>query len=226
VPPPSGLPDQYVDFSFPLNGLNLATEYQLQPVQTTRTGLNVRGCEPGTLRMRGGSRNGLTKYVGGPVSGQVGQRVQLLDLIVDPQEANLIGALVQANPPIGSIPDPSSPLASGGGSGPSGGPGTPPPSRPRTPPGGSLTPPGGSGAQPNPHNGQPIKPSSVNLTVGILLSGSGTNYSCQILGGGSIVTASPLSGSDQEVVGEGCAVAIVYVQNNYYFSPVNYQKNP
>ena len=213
--------DNYVDFSFPLSGLNLSTEYQLQPVQTTRTGLNVRGCEPGTLRFRGGSRNGLTKYVGGPVSGQIGQRVQCLDLIVDPQEANLLGAIVQANPPVGSINDPSSPLASGGGVGPGA-----PPSRPRLPPGGYLVPPGGSGAQPNPHNGQPQKPPTVNLTAGVLLSGSGTNYQVSLLVSNQLVTALPLSGTDNEVVGQGCVVAIVYIGGKYLFSPLLWIKNP
>ena len=224
MPPrkPEGMVEQFFDALFPIGGINIATEYELQPPQTTRVGTNVRGCEPGTLRFRGGSRPGISKYVSsGPVSGQLGQRVQCLDLIVDPQEANLLGAIVQANPPIGSTADPSSPLASGGGLGPGA-----PPSRPRTPPGGSLVPPGGTGAAPNPHNGQPVKPSAINLTAGVLLSGSGTNYQVSLLVSNQLVTASPLMGTDNEVVGQGCVVAIVYIGGKYLFSPLLWQTNP
>src|SRR5260370_11707528 len=51
------------EMPFPLQGIDVSTEYELQPADTTPTGLNVRGYEPGTMRARGGSPPGILQYV-------------------------------------------------------------------------------------------------------------------------------------------------------------------
>jgi hypothetical protein len=82
-------PEQLEDLTFPINGIDVSMEYQLQPADSTRIGLNVRGYEPSTMRQRGGSRAGLAKYVpaqipGGPFL------IQHLNYIVDPQGDSLL----------------------------------------------------------------------------------------------------------------------------------------
>jgi hypothetical protein len=63
--------DVKVDLHFPYGGLNTSCPYERQPnvptmdryARTAPTALNVRGFEPLNLRMRGGSRFGLVKYI-------------------------------------------------------------------------------------------------------------------------------------------------------------------
>ena len=80
--------ETFEDMPFPLNGIDVSVEYEMQPPQTTPKGINVRGYEPGTLRGRGGSRNGLIEYIPLQVSGT--NVIQHLNYVVDPTEAALL----------------------------------------------------------------------------------------------------------------------------------------
>lgn len=76
------MPDQegFRDLSFPLKGLNISTEFELQPPGTTPEGVNVRAYEPAELRGRGGSRPGLIRYI--PEQLATGLEIQHLAVIV------------------------------------------------------------------------------------------------------------------------------------------------
>jgi len=56
-------PEKMLELRFPIAGTNLSTAFDQQPPLTTILGLNVRGNEPVQLRLRGGSRPGLSKYL-------------------------------------------------------------------------------------------------------------------------------------------------------------------
>jgi len=77
-----GVPEQYASMDFPLNGLDLTTEFELQRPGTTPVGKNVRAYEALTQRGRGGSRPGLVKYLPQQVSGP--HLIQHLNYLVDP----------------------------------------------------------------------------------------------------------------------------------------------
>jgi len=114
------------DLWFPLFGINVSTEFEMQPGSTCRDGVNVRANEPLELRMRGGSRPGTRKYIPQLVNGPF--RVQLLDQVtyVDP---SLLGYLEQqtrwASDPNG-VPYPGPDGPGSGGVGPPGGSGSTP----------------------------------------------------------------------------------------------------
>lgn len=76
-------PTQTLVLEFPLRGMDVTTEFQLQPDGTTPLGLNVRSFEPGSKRNRGGARSGLSKYLNSQVAGVPGL-IQHLNIIVDP----------------------------------------------------------------------------------------------------------------------------------------------
>lgn len=69
-----------MDLTFPTRGVNVATEYELQPVGTTPVGANVRTYEPSSSRGRGGARPGLFKLLLDRVNGNA--PVQHLNFIV------------------------------------------------------------------------------------------------------------------------------------------------
>lgn len=75
-------PESFVDMPFPLKGLNVSTEYDLQPGMTSPEALNVRAFEPETARARGGQRPGLVRYIDQTVNGV--HLIQHLNAIVDP----------------------------------------------------------------------------------------------------------------------------------------------
>lgn len=79
--------EQYADLEFPLGGMNLLTEYQEQPPGTTPLSQNCRGINPDSLRARGGSRAGLSKYILDRIPADTSQTLQIqhLNVIVDPQ---------------------------------------------------------------------------------------------------------------------------------------------
>ena len=62
-------PDQARDFlydmKFPLNGINTSEGFMKQPFRTAASGVNVRGFDASTNKARGGSRAGLTPFIGG-----------------------------------------------------------------------------------------------------------------------------------------------------------------
>lgn len=69
--------EDFVDLSFPLAGLDVSQRFGKQPVRqlsggvygrTTAEGVNVRGYEPSTGRLRGGSRSGLSRYINAKVN--------------------------------------------------------------------------------------------------------------------------------------------------------------
>lgn len=116
-----------VNWSFPVRGIDKVQEHAAQPQDTTPIGKNVRVCDPGTLRLRGASRPGLSKYVSAQPNGA--NLIQHLDVIVDPTTAALF-QLTPSSEPGESEPDPRNP--------------------------GSYVPTGGTGAQPNPNNPWPL----------------------------------------------------------------------
>lgn len=79
--------EQLADFEFPLGGINLLTEFQEQPPGTTPISINCRGINPDSLRARGGSRAGLSKYITDVIPADATQTLQIqhLAVIVDPQ---------------------------------------------------------------------------------------------------------------------------------------------
>lgn len=54
---------QLVALLFPLAGVDSSGPTDQQRQMTTRDSLNVRGIEPQHLRLRGGSRPGLTQFI-------------------------------------------------------------------------------------------------------------------------------------------------------------------
>src|ERR1700722_1404154 len=63
------LQDTSDNLRFPLQGIDLSTGRNAQRVGTPPIGQKVRSYVAGTLRMRGGSRPGITPYIPGQVSG-------------------------------------------------------------------------------------------------------------------------------------------------------------
>lgn len=112
---PTNLPDldSYPDLTFPEAGLDLSAEFETQAPNTTPVGTNVRAYEPLSGRDRGGSRQGLSRYVSTTVAGA--HLIQHLNLIVDPTPAGLPAYSVSPPPPPtsgavdlggGLVPDP------------------------------------------------------------------------------------------------------------------------
>lgn len=104
--PKLGDPNILKDLHFPKAGIDLSMSFDKQPnrpvgtngeyARTTPVGNNVRGYEPATNRMRGGSRTGLAKYVPAQVSGLV-WIVQELALVVGSGYADPAGSMQQSN---------------------------------------------------------------------------------------------------------------------------------
>lgn len=74
---------------FPLGGIDLSRGFQQQKPGTTPVGINVRGFDAATNRMRGGTRPGLTPFLGAGSTAQVAgfSVVQSLSCIVWVSEA-------------------------------------------------------------------------------------------------------------------------------------------
>ncbi len=62
--------DVQAETLFPFNGIDVSSEFETQPSGTTVDAVNVRAFEPSTLRLRGGSRPGLSRYINQQVSGE------------------------------------------------------------------------------------------------------------------------------------------------------------
>lgn len=77
------MPDQIIDLAFPVAGIDLTTEFELQPAGTTPVAINVRAIDPATQRTRGAARCGVSRYVPEKVGGLTGL-IQHLNIIVDP----------------------------------------------------------------------------------------------------------------------------------------------
>lgn len=75
-------PDQELELLFPVAGMDITTEFELQPPSTSALAINVRAIEPGSQRNRGGSRSGIRKYVDQKLG--LHSLIQHLNIIVDP----------------------------------------------------------------------------------------------------------------------------------------------
>lgn len=82
------MPESLESLPFPMHGVNLVTEFESQPPQTTPIGVNVRAFDSLALRNRGGSRPGLAEYIPQTVLG-FPSTIQHLNIIVDPTVAGL-----------------------------------------------------------------------------------------------------------------------------------------
>lgn len=82
------MPESLEALPFPAHGVNLVTEFESQPPQTTPIGINVRAFDSLALRNRGGSRPGLAEYIPLTVLG-FPSTIQHLNIIVDPTVAGL-----------------------------------------------------------------------------------------------------------------------------------------
>ena len=79
------MPEQYTDLRFPLRGVDESPAYTEQIVGSTPLGVNVRGFEIFTERMRGGSRAGISPYMQTQLPGEI----QDLNLVIYPSEIAL-----------------------------------------------------------------------------------------------------------------------------------------
>lgn len=193
--------DKWLELVFPLQGINLATEFELQPGGTTPIGVNVRGYEAMTLRMRGGSRAGLVQYIPATVNGVA--LVQHLNILIDPTEAPLGGQF--AAPPTFPVPTPFP--GSDGGT--------------------YLVPVGGSGYLPRPYVGPsppppppPPPPRPMDFWAGTLQSGSGPDYDMELgVGGGSVFTATQLTSAfDQPTIPTPSGAIGVFLSGDYFMT--------
>ncbi len=90
--------DVLVDMPFPLKGLNVASEFELQPKGTTAVGENVRAVEHDLDRSRGASRPGLSRFINerveekdlAAVDPALSMVIQHLNIIVDPTTEALL----------------------------------------------------------------------------------------------------------------------------------------
>lgn len=86
---------------FPAAGVDVSSEFQRQPPQTTPVGENVRAFDVLAERGRGGSRAGLSRFIDATVDGA--NVIQHLSVVVDPQA----DALGSSESDIDDVPDPS-----------------------------------------------------------------------------------------------------------------------
>lgn len=74
-----------VDFPFPIKGKHEGAAYRQQPEGTTPDALNVRAFDAIANRLRGGQRNGLSKYIAAAVNGTSAiQAISQLTTALDP----------------------------------------------------------------------------------------------------------------------------------------------
>ena len=76
--------DKFLEWLFPVAGIDRQEEFQEQPALTTPVAKNVRAFEPSSDRGRGGSRPGLSKYLADATPAGT-HEIQHLQIIVDPQ---------------------------------------------------------------------------------------------------------------------------------------------
>lgn len=97
MPDPVLTPEQFADLHFPFAGVDTSSAFSRQPnrqvaeglyARSCAVGVNVRGYEPGTDRLRGGSRPGLVKWLpAAPVEGWI---IQDLRVIVTVSESAVV----------------------------------------------------------------------------------------------------------------------------------------
>lgn len=99
------MPDEMRELGFPIQGLDVSGEFMTQPGLTTPRASNVRAADPLAMRLRGGSRTGLAKFVDEQVSGA--NLIQHLNVVVDPTVDALIPDYVDGTSNL--TPDPTEP---------------------------------------------------------------------------------------------------------------------
>lgn len=99
------MPDEMRELGFPIQGQDVSGEFMTQPGLTTPRAANVRAADPLTMRLRGGSRTGLAKFVGEQVSGAA--LIQHLNVVVDPTVDALIPDYIDGTSNL--TPDPTEP---------------------------------------------------------------------------------------------------------------------
>ncbi len=80
--------ESFAPMEFPARGVDVSEAFDEQRQLTTPVGTNVRLYEPSTMRARGGSRSGLTKFIEDQPDGS--KLIQHLNVIVDPTVDALI----------------------------------------------------------------------------------------------------------------------------------------
>jgi hypothetical protein len=194
---PNAKQEQVADLEFPVFGIDLVNEFELQRDSTTPVGLNVRGWEPATQRNRGGSRNGISKWLDAlvnPIAGAM--QIQDLNIIVTSNIDNLLtqygGDLFNTG---GFIINPQFPQW--------------------------VVPLFGSGIQLNQNTGA-TAPSGANNWFGGTVTGGavGGGYNVALVPqpGGATVVAQSLAGSGTVATGSG-VIAVQSGDGKYYFQP-------
>jgi hypothetical protein len=89
----SGPLPPYTPGFFPVKGIDVSCEYGRQPAYTTPEGVNVRSFEPDFNRVRGGSREGLSKFIDDTVFDDVSE-IQHLTVIVTTSPVALAAAVI------------------------------------------------------------------------------------------------------------------------------------
>lgn len=86
---PQKTDETFVDMRFPLLGINTSNAYLKQPKDTTPAAVNVRAFDGSTNKARGGSRCGLTPFLGRGSTAQVSgfHQIQSLSVIVTASES-------------------------------------------------------------------------------------------------------------------------------------------
>lgn len=100
--------EQLEPLTFPTSGINLITEFEQQLPNTTSVALNVRGFEPETQRCRGGSRQGLSKWIASQVPG-TSALIQDLNQLVTLDATALLTSFGLDQLGVPTIPDPNNP---------------------------------------------------------------------------------------------------------------------
>jgi hypothetical protein len=188
---PNAKQQQVADLNFPVYGLDLSQEFELQRPDTTPTGLNVRGWEPQTNRNRGGARNGISQYVPGQLNPAIGDMlVQDLQIVVTTTDSELLTEFgLDLSNTGGAIPNPQFPSF--------------------------WVPLYGSGVQPNRNVGS--GPPGQNFFGGLLTTaGSGPTF-LVTFETGNHQTATLLSGTGTLPIGAG--IMALLVKSKYYFQP-------
>jgi hypothetical protein len=168
--------EQQEPLIFPTAGINLITEFEQQLPNTTSVALNVRGWEPATQRNRGGSRQGISKWIDSQVPGTAALIQDLNQLVTLDATALLTGFGLDIFPGE-SIPNPNNPQF--------------------------IIPRFGSGVQLNRNTGTTLGP-SISGFVGVSTSGgTGPTFLATLEVGAHNQTVTNLSGTGNVASGFG-----------------------
>lgn len=94
------VPDQLRELPFPFGGVYVSCSFDRQPQGTTPLAFNVRAYEPSAMRLRGGARSGLSKYL----TNQLPGHIQNLNFVVTTDVTALIGSFDADDPSYPTYP--------------------------------------------------------------------------------------------------------------------------